>query len=127
MKLKVIIAASALLTLSAIAQAQQGPPPNVPPPTKADVLKVVQMISSDKAKTQIYCQLGKLNEQMAEADQKKDEKTLDALGKQADALAQKLGPEYIKLMEGISQLDENSPLGKQLESLFAPLDKLCGN
>jgi hypothetical protein len=24
-------------------------------------------------------------------------------------------------------VDPNSPLGKQLETLFAPLDKLCGN
>jgi hypothetical protein len=127
MKLKVIIALSALFAMSTFAQAQQGPPPNVPKPTKADVQKVVQIISADKAKTQAYCEMGKLNEQMAEADQKKDQKTLDALGKQSDALAEKIGPEYIRLMEGLDQVDENSPLGKQLESLFAPLDKLCGN
>jgi hypothetical protein len=127
MKLKVIIAASALFAMSLIAQAQQGPPPNVPPPTKADIEKVVQIISSDKTKTQAYCEIGKLNEQMADADQKKDQKALDALGKQADALAEKIGPEYIKLMEGLDQVDPNSALGKQLEGLFAPLDKLCGN
>jgi hypothetical protein len=127
MKLKVIIAVSALLAMSAVAQAQQGSPPNVPAPTKADIEKVVQIVSSDKTKTQAYCEIGKLNEQMAEADQKKDQKTLDALGKQADALAEKIGPEYIKLMEGLDQVDPNSALGKQLESLFAPLDKLCGN
>lgn len=127
MKLKVIIAVSALFAMSAFAQAQQGPPPNVPKPTKADVQKVVQIVSSNKAKTQAYCELTKLNEQMAAADQKKDEKTLDALGKQADALAQKIGPEYIQLMEGLDQVDPNSELGKQLETLFAPIDKLCGN
>lgn len=131
MKLKIIVAASALfalsLAMSAFAQAQQGAPPNVPAPTKADVQKVVQIISSDKAKTQAYCDIGKLNEQMADADQKKDQKTLDALGKQADALAEKIGPEYIKLMEGLEQVDPNSALGKQLEALFAPLDKLCGS
>jgi hypothetical protein len=126
MKLKVIIAVSSLFALSAFAQAQQGPPPNVPKTTKADVEKVVQTVSADKAKVQAYCEIGKLNEQMAAADQKKDEKTLDALGKQADALAEKIGPEYINLMEGLSQVDENSPLGKQLETLFAPLDKQCG-
>jgi hypothetical protein len=126
MKLKVLIAVSALLAMSAFAEAQQGPPPNVPKPTKADVQKVVQIIIADKAKTQAYCEIGQLNEKMAEADQKKDQKTLDALGKQADALADKIGPEYIKLMEGLSQVDENSPLGKQLEALFAPLDKQCG-
>jgi hypothetical protein len=127
MKLKVIVAVSALFVMSAVAQAQQGAPPNVPAPTVADVKKVVQIVSSDKAKTQAYCDIGKLNEQMAAADQKKDQKTLEALGKQADALAEKIGPEYIKLMEGLEQVDPNSPLGKQLETLFAPLDKLCGN
>jgi hypothetical protein len=127
MKLKVIIAVSALFAISAFAQAQQGPPPSVPAPTKADVEKVVAVISGDPAKTQAYCQIGKLNEQMAEADQKKDQKTLDTLGKQADALAEKIGPEYIRLMEGLDQVDPNSSLGKQLETLFAPLDKRCGN
>jgi hypothetical protein len=126
MNLKVIVAASALFAMSAFAQAQQGPP-NVPAPTKADVQKVVQIVSADKAKTQAYCDIGKLNEQMAAADQKKDQKALEALGKQADALAEKIGPEYVKLMEGLEQVDPNSPLGKQLETLFAPLDKLCGN
>jgi hypothetical protein len=127
MKLKIIIAVSALFGVAAVAQAQQGPPPNVPKPTQADVEKVVQIISADKGKTQAYCEMGKLNEQMAAADQKKDEKTMDALGKQADVLAEKIGPEYTKLMEGLDQVDENSPFGKQLEALFAPLDKLCDN
>jgi hypothetical protein len=127
MKLKVIIAVSAIFAMSAFAQAQQGPPPNVPAPTKADVEKVVAIISADPAKVQAYCQLGKLNEQMAAADQKKDQKALDALGKQADALAEKIGPEYVKLMEGLDQVEPNSSLGKQLETLFAPLDKRCGD
>src|SRR5262249_22145013 len=47
--------------------------------TKADVQKVVQLISGDKAKTQIYCDIGKLNEQMAEIDETKDAKKAAAL------------------------------------------------
>jgi hypothetical protein len=112
--------------MSAIAQAQQGPPPKVPKPTKADVQKVVQLIMADKAKVQAYCQLSKINDQMAEAQDKKDQKNMEALGNQADALVPKLGPEYEKLMEGLDQIDENSPDAKTFSELFAPLDKQCG-
>ena len=127
MKLKLTIAAVALIAFSAIAQAQQGaPPPKVPKPTKADVQKVVQMIMADKAKVQAYCELSKINDQMAEAQDKKDQKKMEALANQADALVQKIGPDYEKLMEGLDQVDENSPDAKTFGDLFAPLDKQCG-
>jgi hypothetical protein len=126
MKLKLAIAAAALVAMSAFAQAQQGPPPNVPKPTKADVQKVVQLIMADKAKTQAYCELSKINDQMAEAQDKKDQKKMEALSNQADALVQKIGPEYEKLMEGLDQIDENSPDAKAFGDMFAPLDKQCG-
>lgn len=127
MKLKLTIAAVALIAVSAIAQAQQGaPPPKVPKPTKTDVQKVVQMIMADKAKVQAYCELSKINDQMAEAQDKKDQKKMEALATQADALVQKIGPDYEKLMEGLDQVDENSPDAKTFGDLFAPLDKQCG-
>ena len=127
MKLKLTIAAVALIAVSAIAQAQQGaPPPKVPKPSKADVQKVVQMIMADKAKVQAYCELSKINDQMAEAQDKKDQKKMEALATQADALVQKIGPDYEKLMEGLDQVDENSPDAKTFGDLFAPLDKQCG-
>jgi hypothetical protein len=127
MKLKLTIAAAALVAMSALAQAQQGgPPPKAPKPTKADVQKVVQLILADKAKVQAYCQLSKINDEMAEAQEKKDQKKMEALANQADGLVQKLGPEYEKLMEGLDQVDENSPEAKTYGDLFAPLDKQCG-
>jgi hypothetical protein len=126
MKLTLSVAAAAIIAMSAFAQAQQGPPPKVPKPTKADVQKVVQMIMGDKAKVQAYCQLSQLNDQMAEAQEKKDQKKMDALANQADALVQKIGPDYERLMEGLDQVDENSPDAKTFGDLFAPLDKQCG-
>lgn len=127
MTLKLTIAAAALVVMSTLAQAQQGgPPPKVPKPAKADVQKVVQLIMVDKAKVQAYCQLSKINDQMAEAQEKKDQKKMEALANQADGLVQKLGPEYEKLMEGLDQVDENSPEAKIFGDLFAPLDKQCG-
>jgi hypothetical protein len=127
MKLKTVVAISALVALPALAQAQQGgpPPSNAPKPTTADVQKVVQIVSSDKVKSQAYCDLSKLNDEMMEADQKKDAKALDALGKQADALIDKIGPEYSKMMDGLDQVDPNSAEGKQYEAILGGLDKLC--
>ena len=126
MKLKLTIAAAAVIAMSAFAQAQQSPPPKVPKPTKADVQKVVALIMADKAKVQAYCALSKINDEMAEAQDKKDQKKMEALATQADALVDKIGPEYEKLMEGLDQVDENSADAKAFGDLFAPLDKQCG-
>jgi hypothetical protein len=124
--LKLVAAAFVLVTIPALAYGQQGgQPPNVPKPTKADVQKVVQIISSDKTKLQSYCDLKKLYDRMGAAYQKNDSKTADALGKQADALADKLGPEYSKMMDGLAQVDQNSSEGKGYMSILSGLDKLC--
>jgi hypothetical protein len=124
MKLKLVIAISALIAIPTFALAQQQPA-KTPKPSKADVEKVVQVVSSDKVKSQAYCDLSKLNDQMMAADQKKDEKALEELGKQADALIDKLGPEYSKMMDGLDEVDENSPEGKEYAVILSGLDKLC--
>jgi len=125
MNLKLVIAISALVAIPALAQAQGGPPPDAPKPSKADVQKVVQIISADKAKTQTYCDLSKLNDAMMAADQKKDTKALDALGNQADTLIDKLGPEYSKMMDGMGNVDNDSAEGKEYQAILSGLDKLC--
>jgi hypothetical protein len=65
MKLKLVAAISAFVAIPALTHAQQGgPPPSVSEPTKADVEKVVQIVTSDEAKTQSYCDLNKLYDQL---------------------------------------------------------------
>jgi hypothetical protein len=123
--LKRVAAIFVLIAAPALAYGQQGSPPQAPKPTKADVQKVVQIISSDKAKLQSYCDLKKLYDQIGAAYHKNDSKTADALGKQADALAGKLGPEYSKMMDGLEQVDQNSTEGKGYQSILSGLDKLC--
>ena len=126
MNLKLIIGLSLFTVMPALAQAQtSGAPANAPKPTKADVQKVVQMISGDKSKLQAYCDLGKLSNQMAEADEKKDTKAVAALGPKIDSLTQKLGPDYVKLMDGLDLVDPSSPEGKEVAAAFDPLDKQC--
>jgi hypothetical protein len=127
MNLKVFLAIAALAAMPALAHAQQGrPAPNAPKPTKAEVQRVVQIISADKAKAQSYCELGKLNEQIAQAEEKKDNKRLEALGKRADELSQKIGPEYVKLMDGLEDIDENSKEGQEFGAMLQSLERLCG-
>src|SRR6516162_5246201 len=125
MKLKLVAAIFAIAAISALAHAQQSPPPRAPKPTKADAQNVVQIVTSDKAKTQAYCDLTKLYDQVEEAAQKNDNKTLETLNKQADALLHKLGPEYSKLIDGLEQIDPKSSEAKEFMSILSGLDKLC--
>ena len=53
---------------------------------KADAQKVVSIIKGDKAKTQVYCEINDLGEQIGEADQKKDDKNAEALSQQVTEL-----------------------------------------
>jgi hypothetical protein len=124
--LKFVACISALVATSGLALAQQCDSPlNGSKPTKADVQKVVQIVSSDKAKTHTYCDLNKLYDQMQKAAAKNDTKTVQALAKQANVLEVKLGPEYSKLMDGLGQVDPSSSEGKEFSSSLSALDKLC--
>ena len=125
MKLKLVAAISAV-AIPALAHAQQsGPQPNVPKPTKADAQNVVQIITSDKVKMQAYCDLGKLFDQIQVAKKENDSDTIQALGKQLLPLVDKLGPEYVKVIEGMDQVDLTSSEGEELLSMLSELDKRC--
>jgi len=122
MNLKLIVAVLVIAAVPVCAQAQK---PGAAKVTNADAQKVVKIISGDKAKTQAYCDLAKLGEQIEQAEQKKDSKTADALSQKADALTQKIGPEYAALMDGLQNLDEKSKDGEAIGKTLEDLDKLC--
>jgi len=125
MKLKLVAAISAL-AIPALAHAQQsGPQPNVPKPTKADAQNVVQIVISDKVKMQAYCDLTKLEDRVKAVQQNTDPKTVETFIKQAEALFDKLGPEYFKLMDGLERVDPNSSEAKEFMSILSELDKSC--
>jgi len=122
MNLKSIVAVIVIAALPVCAQAQKAGAPKV---TKADALKVVKIISADKAKAQTYCDMAKLGEQMELADQKKDSKKVDELSKKMDEMSTKLGPEYVALMDGVQEMDPNSKDGQEIGTALEALDKLC--
>ena len=126
MKLKLVLAICTLAAMPAFAQAKHGDtPPTNPKSTLAQVQKVVQIIMGNKTKLHQYCEIAKLDPQIVEAEQKQDINTLEALIKRADDLGQKIGPEYVMMMEGLAQIDENSREGKQIADALDALVKLC--
>jgi len=122
MNLKLIAAILVIAAVPVCAQAQKPSAANV---TKADAQKVVKMISGDKAKTQTYCDMAKLGEQIEQANEKKDTKKADELSQKMDELGTKLGPEYVALMDGLQEIDPESQDGQEIGSTLEALDKLC--
>lgn len=141
MHFKLIVAALAIAAVPALAQAQAPNPPKSSKPTKPAkagpaapaapaskaeaAQKLVKTISADKAKTQTYCDIGKLGDQIEEAEQKKDLKRIDELNRKMDELATKLGPEYVALMGDLQDIDPSSKEAQDISSTLEGLDKLC--
>jgi hypothetical protein len=73
MNVKLVVAILLIPVVPVCAQAQS---PSAPKVNKGDAQKVVRIISGDKAKTQIFCDMKKLTEQIEEASAKKDGKTV---------------------------------------------------
>ena len=121
MKLKFIVAAIAIAAAPLWAQAQ----PSAKKPTKADAQKVVDLIRADKAKTQTYCDLVKLGEQMEQADHNRDNRKADELALQMDVMSQRLGSEYVALVDALQELDPDSREGQEISVTLEELDQLC--
>ena len=126
MNLKLVMAVSLFAAVPMIAYAQKdGPAAEAPKPTMADAKKLVQTISSDPAKLKVYCDMGKIQEQVEKAQEKKDNKALEALSAESNSLLQQIGPEYVKMMEGLDEVDPDSDEGRRFAAVFDPLDKQC--
>jgi len=122
MNLKLIVA---ILVIAAVPMSAQAQKPSAANVTKADAQKVVKMISGDKAKTQTYCDMAKLGDQIEQANEKKETKKADELSQKMDELGKKLGPEYVALMDGLQEMDPNSQDGQEIGSTLEALDNLC--
>ena len=118
-----IVAVLLIAVVPVYAEAQS---PSVPRVSKDDAHKVATIISGDKAKTQTYCDIQKLAEQMEQAYEKKNLKLVDELSDKIETLEKTLGPEYAALVDGLEHLDlENDKLGAEIMLEFAALNMLC--
>jgi len=116
-----LVAILTLCALPAYAQAQQPDTAKL----KADAQNVFKMISGDKLKTQTYCQIFDLGNQLEQADRQQDAKTAGELSQKMGDLEKNLGPEYTALVDGLQDVDPNSPDGQEISSIAEKLDDLC--
>ena len=123
MNLRLIVTILVIAAAPVWAQAQRLTPANV---TKADAQKVLKIISSNKAKTRIYCEMAKIGHQMEQANEMGDAKKFDALFQRMYELGKKLGPEYAALIDGLQDIDPESEVGQEISSTLDALDNLCG-
>jgi hypothetical protein len=121
--LRLIVTILVIAAAPVWAQAQNSTPARV---TKADAQKVLKIISSDKVKTRIYCQMAKLGNQMEQANEMGDANKFDALFQRMYELGKKLGPEYAALIDGLQDINPESEIGQEISSTLDALDNLCG-
>jgi DNA repair ATPase RecN len=123
MRRLLIVAILGLCTVPLNAWAQQPDTAKL----KADAQKVASTIRGDKAKSQTYCQLNSLSDQIEEANQTKDKRKAETLSQRADDLEKQLGPEYRALFDALNDSDPNSNDVQEILSMFDKLDDVCGH
>jgi predicted RNA-binding protein Jag len=93
---------------------------------KADARNLVGIIGSDKTKTQTYCQIDDLSEQLEQAVEQKNSKKARELAEKIAQLNKKMGPEFAVLIDIEKRVDLNSPDGQEIASIIASLGESCG-
>jgi hypothetical protein len=119
MKLKLIVAVLVIAAMPTWVKAQTSNNATV---THAQ--NAFKIISGDKARTRIYCDMAKVFDQIERAGEKDTNRT-DKLYRKMNELAKKLGPDYAALVYGLPKVDPNSKDAREINSTFAALDKLC--
>ena len=123
MNLKLIVAFSMIAAVPGWALAQE--PRAI---TNAEAQNLIDTISGDEAKTQAYCDIMKLGDQIEQAERTED--NTDELYRQRDELAEKLGPGFVTLMNGLQDVDPNSEVGHAngaiMQTTIETLNRSCG-
>ena len=114
----------AILIISTAPLYAQGAQPDAAK-LKADARNVVGIIGGDKAKTQAYCQIAIVGEQMSQAVQAKDKKKFEELAKKLPELEKSLGPEYLGLVESLGKANLPPKDGQEIVSTFDTLEASC--
>ena len=114
----------AILIISTARLYAQGQQPDAAK-LKADARNVVSIITRDKAKSQTYCRVLDLSDELDQVDRHKDPKKAEDLSQKVDDLQKNLGPEYLALLEALKDVDPDSEDGREIVSTFAMLDQSC--
>jgi hypothetical protein len=113
----------AILVISTVPLYAQGQTPNTAK-LKADAQNVVKIISGDKLKTQTYCEIAELSDQI---DEEENPTKAEELSHKVNKLEEKLGPEYLALVGGLKDIDPNSQDAQEIGSILEALDRFCGD
>ena len=74
---------------------------------------------------QQFCELVSLEAQIEKAETQTDKSKVDELSQKIIELGRKLGPEYLRVLAGLDQLDPSSKEVQEITSTLDALDKLC--
>jgi hypothetical protein len=88
---------------------------------KTDAQKVVSVINGDKFKTEAFCQMRTLGEQIDQVTHDKDMKKSEALIQKINDFEKQLGPEYLTLIGDLNEADPNS---KDVHDILLMFDRL---
>ena len=103
----------AILAICTVPSYAQGQPPNA-----AELAQTVfGIIAGDKTKTQTYCQVLDLSDELDQVDQQKDRKKTEDLSQKINELQ----------TEATKYVDPNSKGGQEIVSIFDKLDSSCGD
>ena len=111
----------AILAISAAPMHAQAHEPSADT-LKAEARTLAKIISGDKHKSQTYCKIVELNDQI---DEKEDPIEARKLAQKRDKLGKKPGRKYVALAAGLMKVDKDSRYYRQIASILEPLDKLC--
>jgi hypothetical protein len=113
----------AILAFSAMPAYAQGQQPDTVK-LNADAQNAFNIISSDKLKIQIFCEMADLGNQLDQAERLHDSKKAVAMTQKMDELEEKL-PEYTALVDGLKDVDSNSQDAQEIGSIILKLDEFC--
>ena len=115
-----VVAILAFSTMPVYAQGQQ--PDTVK--LKSDAQNAFNIISSDKLKIQLFCEMTDLGNQLDQAERLHDTKKAVEVSQKMDELEEKL-PEYTVLVDGLKDVDPNSRGAQEIGSIILKLDEFC--
>jgi hypothetical protein len=115
------LSAGAILAISAAPMHAQAHQPSADV-LKAEAQNLAKIIRGDKRKSQTYCKIVEINDQI---DEKEDPMEARKLTQKRDKLGKKLGRKYAALVTGLVKIDKDSRDYRHIASILEPLDKLC--
>jgi len=89
---------------------------------KAEARNFFTIISGDKRKSQSYCKIVELNDQI---DEKEDPIEARKLTQKRNRLEQKLSRKYVAFVAGLMKIDKNSRDYREIASILERLDRVC--